>query len=78
VIRLISAKERRTEWLLDFRLEAYPALADHGRAGMAERQVSKDRLPGHQLFLGAQAKKLASIDEVDPSCCAPSRNWGCR
>ena len=38
------------------------------RADLAQRQVSEDRFPGHQLLLGAEAEEEArqSMDEVDP------------
>ena len=56
-IRLISAKKNEPEWLLEFRLKAYRHWLTMDRADVAERQVSEDRLPGHQLLLGAQGRR---------------------
>ena len=59
IVRLISAKKNEPEWLLEWRLKAYPPLADDEGADLAERQVRPDRLPGHHLLLGAEDEEDA-------------------
>ena len=59
VVRLISQKKNEPEWLLEWRLKAYRAVADDEGADLAERQVRPDRLPGHHLLLGAEEEEGA-------------------
>ena len=66
-IRLISAKKNEPEWLLEFRLKAYRHWLTMEEPKWPNVQVSEDRLPGHQLLLGAEAEESShSMDEVDP------------
>jgi Fe-S cluster assembly protein SufB len=67
-IRMISAKKNEPEWMLEWRLDAYQALADDGRADMGACRLSEDRFQGHLLLLGAQGHQTGpkSIDDVDP------------
>ena len=60
--------------------EGLSPLADDERADVAERQVPEDRLPGHQLLLGAEAEEEARSPWTRSirSCCAPSRSSACR
>ena len=40
-VRFISAKKNEPEWMLEWRLEAYQALADHARADLGARRLSR-------------------------------------
>ena len=68
IVRLISAKKNEPEWLLEWRLQGVPPLADDEGADLAERPLPADRLPGDRLLLGARSAKDGpkSLDEVDP------------
>ena len=65
-VRFISAKKGEPDWMLEWRLEAYPALADHDRADLGQGALPQDRLPGPLLLLRAQVdggpKSLADVD----------------
>ena len=50
-------------------------LAHDGRAGLAQRPLSADRLSEHHLLLGPEAEEAAhELDEVDPELLRPSRS----
>ena len=71
VVRLISAKKGEPEWLLDWRLKAYRALAEDAGADVGEREVPPHRLPGHPLLLrpqegGLEVRRALTISI--PSC----------
>ena len=42
IIRFISAKKNEPEWMLEWRLKAYPPLAQNGRTQMGQYQISSD------------------------------------
>ena len=54
VVRRSRRKKQEPEWLLEFRLKAYRAWLDDDGADVAQREHPADRLPGHQLLLGAE------------------------
>ena len=56
VVRLISAKKNEPEWLLEWRLSAYEAWTQDGRARLGQAPDRPDRLPGDQLLGGAEAE----------------------
>ena len=68
IVRFISAKKNEPEWLLEWRLKAFRALADDGRAELGQRRLPADRLPGRLLLRRAQDRRSTpkSLDEVDP------------
>ena len=53
---MISAKKEEPEWLLEWRLEAYRRWLEMKEPHWPNVQLSADRLPGHHLLLGAQAR----------------------
>ena len=59
-IRLISAKKAEPEFMLEWRLKAYRHWASLERAQAepkwAHVKYPRDRLSGHRLLLGAEAK----------------------
>ena len=67
-IRLISAKKNEPEWLLEFRLKAYRAMAHDGRAEVAERANIRRSISRRSAITRRPSRrsKLASMDEVDP------------
>ncbi len=54
IVRLISAKNGEPEWMTDWRLAAYPALAADGRAALGDAELSRDRLSGSVLLRQAE------------------------
>ena len=75
-VRFISAKKGEPEWMLEWRLDAYRALAGHDRADLGQGPLSEDRLPGHLLLLGAQEHgraRRASTRSIR-SCSRPTRS----
>ena len=60
VIRLISAKKQEPEFMLEWRLKAYRHWESLEKAQAepkwANLKYAPDRLPGHGLLLGPQAK----------------------
>ena len=75
-VRFISAKKNEPEWMLEWRLGAYPPLADHDRADLGEGQLSEDRFPGHLLLLGAEEHARAEEPRRgrSGSCWRPTRS----
>ena len=66
-IRLISAKKDEPEWLLEWRLKAYRALAEDDRADLAERHYPPIDYQDISYYAAPKQKKtLNSLDEVDP------------
>ena len=65
---LISAKKNEPEWLLEWRLKAYPPLADDDGAALAERARTRpiDYQAVSYYSAPKTAKPLGSLDEVDP------------
>jgi Fe-S cluster assembly protein SufB len=67
VIRLISAKKKEPEWLLEFRLNAYRHWLTMEEPAWAN--VNYPKIDFQEIIYFAQPKpkkKLASMDEVDP------------
>ena len=54
VIRALSAKKHEPEWMLEFRLKAYRAWLGMTEPTWHNVHYDRDRLPGHQLLLGAE------------------------
>ena len=76
IIRFISAKKDEPEWMLEWRLEAYPPLADAGRADLGARRLSEDRFPGHLLLRRAEDRRRARRRSTKsiPNCSRPTRS----
>ena len=55
IVRLISAKKKEPDWMLDWRLKAYRHWLKLGteEPRWAKRRVLAHRLPGHHLLCGA-------------------------
>ncbi|HWH47251.1 MAG TPA: Fe-S cluster assembly protein SufB [Burkholderiales bacterium] len=66
VIRLISAKKGEPEWLLDFRLKAYRHWLTMQEPTWPNVKYPKIDFQDISYFSAPKAKKLASMDEVDP------------
>jgi len=66
VIRLISAKKREPEWLLEFRLKAYRHWLTMAEPAWPNVKYPKIDFQDISYFSAPRPKKLASIDEVDP------------
>ena len=58
-VRLISEKKGEPEWLLEFRLEAFPPLADPRAARLGAPEDPPDRLSGHHLLRCTQEEGRA-------------------
>ena len=59
--------QRRAGVRAELAAEGLSPLADVGRAGVAQRRVPQDRLPGDPVLLGPEeGAEYQSMDEVDP------------
>jgi hypothetical protein len=58
-VRFISAKKNEPEWMLEWRLKAYPHVADDGDARLGQAQHPADRLSGRLLLRRAQGEAQA-------------------
>ena len=77
IVRFISAKKDEPEWMLDWRLEAYRALAGAGGADLGQGPLPADRLPGQLLLRRAEGEGgPKSLDEVDPELLATYAKLG--
>ncbi len=56
VVRLISAKKNEPEWLLEWRLKAFRALADDEGADAGRTSTTRRSTTRHQLLLGAASR----------------------
>ena len=54
IVRLISSKKNEPAWLLDWRLQGIPRVADDEGADLGQRQVRADRLSEHHLLLRSE------------------------
>ena len=60
IVRMISAKKNEPDFMLQWRLKAYPPLADHaGAALLGQRQLPGHRLPEHRLLLRPEAEEAS-------------------
>jgi Fe-S cluster assembly protein SufB len=83
-------KKNEPEWMLEWRLDAYRALADDGRADLGARELSEDRLQDIYYYAApkstpARSRSTRSIRSCWPSTkssasrCASRRSWpACR
>ncbi len=53
-VRRLSAIKGEPEWLLEFRLKAFRAWLEMREPVWHNLKIQPDRLPGHQLLLGAE------------------------
>jgi hypothetical protein len=79
-VRFISAKKNEPEWMLDWRLKAYRALADHDAARLGEARRPADRLSGRLLLRGPQEEGRSSAVWTSsiPRSCASTRSSASR
>lgn len=67
IIRLISAKKKEPEWLLEFRLESYRVWKEMAEPEWAHVHYEKPNFQDIHYYAAPQPKKkLNSLDEVDP------------
>jgi Fe-S cluster assembly protein SufB len=66
VIRHISAKKGEPDWLLDWRLEAFRAWKTMAEPHWAELDYAPIDYQAISYFAAPKAKKLESLDELDP------------
>ena len=68
IIRSISAKKHEPAWMLEWRLKAYPPLADDGGARLAECHLSARSTTRTSSTTPRRSNKNRpkSLDEVDP------------
>ena len=67
VIRLISAKKKEPEWLLEYRLKAYRAWTEMKMPGWAHLKLPEINYQDIVYYAAPrQNAKLESLDEVDP------------
>ena len=65
VVRAISAKKDEPAWMTEWRLEAYRRWLTMEEPTWQKPHYPADRLPGHQLLLGAQAEGAAEVARRD-------------
>ena len=67
-MRYISERKGEPQWMLDWRLDSYPALAHHDGADVGHACITHRSTLSTHLLLGAQKEPGAekSLDEVDP------------
>jgi len=66
IIRLISAKKREPEWLLELRLKAYRHWLDMAEPHWPNVKYPKIDFQSIIYYSAPKSKKLKSMDEVDP------------